>query len=92
MRIPKSVNVFGATYSIRRVKDLNEGEDDGHCNVVKKEIAIDSKLKGRELAETFYHELFHAVSYETGIYQAIEKELEEIIVTNFSKMISLLKK
>ena len=61
-RLPKQVPVLGRPYVIKRVRMAEYGA----CHFDLAEIHIRWGLKGDELAETFLHELLHAILYESG--------------------------
>ncbi len=88
MRSPKSIDIFGTTYTIQRVSSIDDGSAHGECNTDKHIIRIDSKLKGQMYWETLLHEVFHAVCHECSIRQAISSELEEVIVDIFAKQVA----
>ena len=82
--VPKSINVFGTVYKIKRTKNF---EHMGLCHRDTKLIEIDAALKGSELKQTYLHEVFHALMDELGITEIVDDQLEEIICESFSKMV-----
>ena len=59
MRLPKTVNIGGKKYTVRR--DESQGEGYGHANIETRIIIVGSKDRRPELAfETFIHEVVEA--------------------------------
>jgi hypothetical protein len=83
----KNYDVFGTKYKVKAA-DLTLYEAHGLCCNEKHTILLDKKLKGQDVYETMLHELGHAMFYTLGFRQtAIDLNLEELIVENFSKLI-----
>lgn len=81
-------NIFGNKYRIKHI-DISKSGTDGLCCHENKVIVIDKSLKGDEYSATLLHELGHAMFYSISLHQtSISPDLEEIIVENFSKMIT----
>lgn len=92
-KIPRSVNIFGHTYSVRIV-----GTDklaSGHAGIAKfpqREILI-AKGMGAELTwMTFLHEICHARQFETGLTQVFGSQLAETDCEQFASLITSLQK
>ena len=88
MKIPKEINIKGATYKIE-VFSIDESEKaDGLCDFETKTISINNNLSPDLLKRTLLHECFHAVLFECGVHCAkITEDLEEIIVENLSNFL-----
>lgn len=82
----RTIKVFGQSVKMKFKKcdDATAGEYDS----IKKEITISKTLKGDELVSTVLHEQLHAVISITGIRQAIDGGVEEIIVENIANFLT----
>lgn len=89
MKIPKSFELLGSTYSVTLVDDLIKWGAKGVCRVNEKSIVLQKPssaypVSGDDLRITFNHELVHAILDEMG-----ELELcgNEKFVDLFAKML-----
>ena len=65
MRLPKTVNIGGKKYAVRRDKSLSEGCGSGDSG--RREIMVGSRNKQPEKAfETFIHEIIETVLIENN--------------------------
>lgn len=92
----KSVDVRGRKYSVKLAK-VGCNEDGhpilGYCDRYKKEICIGMECPDEELLDTFLHEYFHAVWYESGLYsEDVPAWVEHIFLVNIVHDILLQKK
>lgn len=92
MRIPKTIDIFGTTYTTMYKWNLtDEGEKcDGICDTAKKIIWLDRLCTTDEKKYAFFHECFHAALAETGMSTTAlgrHEDVEELIVENLSKWI-----
>ena len=86
MKVPKSLTVFGAKYSVT-LRELNENTM-GLCDRVSRKIYINKDLKEDEIPETILHEMFHGVFERMCLGQIISPEVEELFCEYFSKAVS----
>ena len=67
----KKIKILGFTYKIKWVNDLIEKEGlYGDCNYENKTIRLqipNGKHSKKEILNTFYHEVFHAILKELGL-------------------------
>lgn len=80
---PKAINILGKTYQIL-YKDLRLDHSFGITDNRKGVILIDQSLTGEELEHTLLHEFFHGVLYRTGASQALQGDIEEVIVDSIA--------
>lgn len=71
MKKPKSVNIFGKTYSITYVDNCSEVHPEGrmggimgHCDAFDHEIRAHDSGDPGELLDTLIHECIHAICWE----------------------------
>jgi len=89
VKIPKSIWVKGQEYLVIATQSLIDNEHcDGTTDYINKTIKYDSALKGDMLKRCLIHELGHAVQFETGLRQALNDDILEIITENFSNVIN----
>lgn len=89
MKKPSSLLVFGKRVKIKYQKNLIEdSEANGEYDKEKHIIVLDSSLKGEMFLLTLLHEGIHAVCERTGIRQAIDDGVEEIICENISMFLN----
>lgn len=86
----KSVNIFGKKIKIEKKKGLiKEHSAFGEYDPDKLTIYIDADLPPKTAYETLLHECGHALFHRAGLLQSkLTKDLEEIIVEQFSIMFS----
>ncbi len=67
----KKIQILGFTYKIKWVSDLVEKEKlYGDCNYDNKTIRLqipNKNISKKEVLNTFYHEVFHAILKELGL-------------------------
>lgn len=80
------LKIFGATVRVFKKHNLiEETNAEGWFMPDTNTILIDAELVGDEFMLTLLHEVGHAIFARTGLSQAgISKEVEEILVENFS--------
>lgn len=92
MQLPKKLKVGRYWYSVKKKKKLRRrgGMGTAHYSDKRIEIATHNNVcgtgfKNEEIADTFWHELTHAVLHEMG-----EKELRnnEKFVTHFAALLT----
>ena len=87
-----SLNVFGEKWDVKYMSPcFIDGFTpvSGYCDHKNKLIAIDYDHDDGYVAETFFHELFHAYMRRMGVINAgISIELEEIIADQFAMLIA----
>lgn len=89
MRIPKTFQVKGKTWSVKYEFKLNDPEHGpcvGLCDPDKRIIYIDRLLPPDEKAKTFLHELGHAILFESHLNESggVEGFVEEVIVSAYA--------
>jgi len=88
MKIPNSIDVFGMKVSIKLSKNISDDFGnalDGQWDSKSKTITLNAELKGVDLAQTFFHEIIHAIIHRTGVKQTyLSHDCEEIISENVS--------
>ena len=87
MRLPKHLTVLGKRCRIKEVPELNKHGIMGQYNPVDSSIMIDKGLRGNEQLVTVLHELFHAALHHISANQAVNPDVEEIIVDNLAKVV-----
>lgn len=92
-RIPKSVNIFGHTYSIKVVPSAKiDGGAAGLMRFPQREILI-AKEQSKEIRWiTFLHEISHARHYELGYTQIFSEQVAESDCEQFASLITSLQK
>lgn len=83
MKLPKKVNVFGAKI---KIKEQDRIDMAGLFEASKKLITVKRDEDMEDRLKSLYHELGHAVSWRTGIWQTVNHnhDLEELYVENFA--------
>lgn len=84
MELPKQLHVYGRNIPV------NLAKHDEHAGMFCKEeykIYITPDQTEHEKWTTLLHEMFHAVVHRCSIYQALDDNLEEIIVDSFATAI-----
>lgn len=83
-----SLKIFGQNVRVKYVKDLiKKDQAQGDYCSSDKIIRIDAALKGNDLIHTLIHEATHALFDRSGIRQAVDIGVEEIIAENISTML-----
>ena len=84
----KKICVRGRDYRIKFEKQLRSDHGHplhGYCDSQNKTIVLSDDSPEYELLDTFLHEYFHAIWYESGIYsEDIPTWIEHIYLTNIS--------
>lgn len=85
----KTINVLGKRWYIVVDKKELDGDNYGECSYQKKQIAIDHELPDDEMLQVFFHELVHAISFQSGIRfsDALTPEMEEVFCESISNCI-----
>lgn len=78
----KTLNIFGNKIKIS-IEDIGT-EDAGRYYEKLNLIKIAPHLKGDDLMHTLLHEVGHAILVRTGVRQAIEDQVHEVIVENMA--------
>lgn len=81
MRLPKTITIFGQVYTIKLVLNLDSV---GLCDFDNSIIYIRANQAPEQLFLTLLHEINHAIQFRTGLYQALSREVQEVISENFS--------
>lgn len=86
----KSVIIFGQKIKIIKKKGIIQNDSIyGLYEPETSTIYIDDSLKRKQFIETLIHECGHALFHRAGLSQSkITRDLEEIIVDQFSIMLS----
>jgi hypothetical protein len=77
--MPKKVRVGFSTYEIR-IMDKDSGDINGICgssHAIKQVITITDQLVPQQVANTFLHEIIHAVHHQFGLMQRETPPSEE---------------
>jgi hypothetical protein len=89
VKIHKRVKVLGETYKIMFIKDLVDKDGkicDGLTTFDPKIIHIMKDLNDEDTMETLFHEINHAILFESGVVQGnLSDDLEEVIVQQIAK-------
>lgn len=81
------MHVFGTKYRLSHNKRFLGEDNQGLIDKDKKTIYVDNKLDQEEYMTTLIHELGHAIYHELGLFQVIEKGIEEISVDAIGKVL-----
>lgn len=81
--------IFGRKIRVKKIKDLGKNHGlAGYFDPVKKEIAIDSSLKGDDYNSTLIHEMIHSIFDRVGIVQTrLSHDTHEMIAENVANAI-----
>jgi hypothetical protein len=85
MRIPRSLMIKGERWSIRHKNNVEDDEHNkcyGICNFEDRVIYLEKGMSKELEAETFIHEVFHAVLYE--MHMNLDREIEEQVIDGLS--------
>lgn len=76
MPLPKEIKVLGLTYKIKFVPLEDVGNDKlGWCDCTTLQLYIGEGQPKSALANTFLHEVIHAINYSMGIASGDEENL-----------------
>ena len=87
MRKPNTIHILGKKYALKSKPGLQNGQNDGLCDLERREITIDASLKGDEYFVALIHEMIHGVFHEGSISQVIPHEVEEIVADLVAKWV-----
>lgn len=89
MKKIRSLHIFGKRVPVKYVKNMaNKEEAHGEYDSSTGTIRICSDQTNKEMIHTLIHEAMHALSDRTGIRQAIDSGVEEILAENVATMIT----
>ena len=80
----KSIVVKGEKYKVKMV-NANTIDASGDIDSNNKVIQIAKGMGAKLTIETLYHEIGHAIIYETALTEVISSDVQEIIVENFAR-------
>ena len=80
----KSIVVKGEKYKVKMV-NANTIDASGDIDSNNKVIQIAKGMGAKLTIETLYHEIGHAIIYETALDEVISSDVQEIIVENFAR-------
>ena len=68
-KIPKLILIEGMLWKVKRVKSLHHNNKKCHgiCDYNRREILVDSNIRGEVLMETMVHEITHALIHDLKI-------------------------
>ena len=90
MRIPKQIDVFGKRWKISYKWNLRceDGQPMlGLCVPDKRIIFLERLTKKSERPSIFFHELLHAIIYESKIAAVLDENVEEILVESIEEVV-----
>jgi len=78
-RLPKQIKIGAHMTSVRRVKQLQHGDQPlyGDCNLGRLEICVSEDQPPSIEAETLLHEIFHAIFELNGLTNLLRREDDE---------------
>ena len=83
------IQIFGTSYTIKKVKEIPDFPGaQGLFDPTNKILYCFDSLDKKEEKETKYHEIIHAVFFESGVTQVLSAEVEEIICEVLAKTLS----
>ncbi len=88
MIIPERLNILGFEWKVVQGKDVClQGNCYGSCHKETQKIFIDPNIPEQKKEHTLIHEILHALIWQLGLSDRIEKEkcTEEEIVTTISQ-------
>jgi hypothetical protein len=88
MKIPKTITVKGEKWKVTLVKDLHDEDEKvkGLTHFDERLIQIEANLTGRERRQIFWHEVSHAIIWEShlsGNTGGLKTIVEEILCDSF---------
>jgi hypothetical protein len=88
-KIPKTLKVLGKTWRIRVVSPqaMQTQGAIGEAHFDARIILLSNELKGEILRTTFYHEAVHALQWESGLTQAMSREMSEVMADLVARLI-----
>lgn len=93
--IPKKITVLGEVYKIYVVEGLMETDGlEGFCSGHEHKIAIDVLLveNPRVFWKVFWHEVGHALQFESGLHDSLSPDGREFFCQAFSQLMRDIKK
>ena len=85
--IDPKINILGVDYTITYVK-LEDIAALGECDTKDKLIKIAVEQSKDEAIGTLYHEIGHAILFESAVYYGVSREILEVITEQFAKVFS----
>lgn len=79
MSKPDKVIVMGKEFTVNYPKRIASGHY-GYTLPDQGQIKINSKLEGRELTCTLFHEMAHAALHVAGLTQILDDKTEEAVI------------
>jgi hypothetical protein len=93
MKIPKSVNIMGHEYRIKRLpQDKMPQNRMGECEWPSRVITLSKELTGELAYSVFLHEVWHGVQFESGDTQILHDQVCEKHCDRFASIIRSLQK
>ena len=86
-RLPRHVDVLGVRYEVRRDRKLLKQGLDGLCLKQDKRILVAHWLRGDPMWAVFYHEMAHALAYESGMSDFMHPAAEEMFAQAFANTV-----
>ena len=86
MKIPPQIDILGQTYKIQVKEDATiEGKPvDGYCDFANYLIVIRKSRNKQYMHRTYLHEIAHAYAYESGLYEILTAETQEMFAQTLS--------
>ncbi len=72
---PTEIKILGFQYTIKWIDECSAGENLGWCDTTALTISIVANQPNTALANTFLHEVIHAVNYSMNIDSGDEEKL-----------------
>jgi hypothetical protein len=82
----KEIHIGHSKYKIFKV-NLKETDYDGLCAPYDYEILIDASLKGKRFTKVLLHEIRHAHHRETGLYEILGDQAQEMDCESFAGLV-----
>jgi hypothetical protein len=93
MKVPKSVNILGHVYQVKRTPQKKLPENTyGLCEFPTRVIKIANELHGELAWLIFLHECRHAYHWEFGFTQIMHPQVQELDCESFASFVLSLKK
>jgi hypothetical protein len=92
MSYERTIIIGRREWAVRVVERINEDNDYGECDDAKSTITLRIDKNRRRMAETYIHELLHAIEYtykvniRHRVINKLERALVAYLVRNHGKM------
>lgn len=92
--LPRSLTVLGVKIVIKQTDKLPMGDDEtlGVADILDDKIFIHKNMSELGKRKILAHELWHHISFKSGVSQSVTPEIDEVLAQTFATVYFELKK